>query len=230
MDKRTVTLFKERLKDIYDEDGVVVIKSKRSFLPEYDNLYIKPSFKKKIDILGSMDTSKALNEFYRTAESIGSKCNNEDTNMEERISLGIVMDRKTYEDLCEKIQDLSSYEVLNTNILLDDEEFIKNGIVKVSPYFMDCQEENKQYAVVSPSYYVRFNEFCKEIENYGANLAIKVGDKDSNITSTSNEYYNILKNLLQEQNVEESGQIDLKVTMNAGIVHKQNKKYVRVRK
>ncbi len=169
------------------DDAAVVITTKRSFLPEEDELYINPRFRKKDEITANINTDKVVEKTEKNIEQAltnSIKYGNYNSKLiEESLFVAIVMDRRRYEEICMELRDYSTEEILNEDILNKETLGLMDDVVMIQPCMINCyknpnnREDHKEYAAVEPVAYAHFNDFYNQIQELGYKIEI-IGSKE----------------------------------------------------
>ncbi len=171
-----------------DEDSVVIITSKRSFLPEENRLHVNPIFRRKSDILSNINTEQVVATSEKRMEEMLTKSmqiRKYDTrSIEESFFVGIVMDRTSYEEICETLRNCSTEQILNKDILNEEPLSLVEDIVCIQPGILKCSNDLKndslEYVVVEPVAYVHYNDFYNNMADLGYQVDICDSQEGSN--------------------------------------------------
>ena len=132
---------KELLMKQKNEDQCVVISNKRSFLPEDSSLFIKPLYTRKSVILSNINTNRAIEKVEKNIEEVLTNAikyyGYNSQKIEEIFTMGIILDRDKYEQICEKLRKHSEIDILTKDIC--DKEILEAtlpNIIELHPYLL----------------------------------------------------------------------------------------------
>lgn len=178
---------KEELLSQLDDDSVVVITTKRSFLPEENNLFINPRYRKKSEILATINNERVVNKaesnIERTLTNSIKYGKYNSQRIEESFFVAIVMDRRKYEEKCTELQEHSAEEILDMDIFDNESLKLIDDIVMIQPCMISCyanpknREDHLDYVAVEPVTYVHFNDFYRQMEELGYQIEIKDSER-----------------------------------------------------
>lgn len=202
------------LKDILITDmnkQYVVLTTKRNFLNEDSPLFVKPRYKRIEEILSQIRTDDAIENIEMHMQRMKEKLESRYCNfnkIEERITVGILMERDKYEQIHQKTKNYSDEEVLHTNIIdMDILKWTIHNVVEIYPYMMRYNDENNSskqyqsgYVVVEPSKLINFKDLCNVLAGLGYKIDLLKGSgellKEQDLSRSNDEPYRKLCALL----------------------------------
>lgn len=202
---------KELLMKQKNEDQCVVISNKRSFLPEDSSLFIKPLYTRKSVILSNINTNRAIEKVEKNIEEVLTNAikyyGYNSQKIEEIFTMGIILDRDKYEQICEKLRKHSEIDILTKDIC--DKEILESAlsnIIELHPYLLkhynDEVNENgefhKIHACADFATYIEFNQFYNKIKELGYKLSIdKENKKQSEFVGNDNPYQKLFWEIMR---------------------------------
>ena len=208
------------------EDQCVVISTKRSFLPEYSNLYVRPMYARKSEIESEINTARAIEKTEKNIEELLRNAiryyNYNSQKIEESFTTGIVLDREKYEQICEKLHKYSEKEILTKDIC-DSEIFsaVMHNIVELQPYMMKHYNDIPtktgalftEHVCVEPTIFVEFDKFYEKMKKLGYTINI---NKESTDSKTNDPYEKLFLSMMEnsEESINTKYCNDLVITVN----------------
>ncbi len=203
---------KELLMKQKNEDQCVVISNKRSFLPEHSPLFLKPLYTRKSTILSNVNTNRALERLEKNIEEILTNAikfyGYNSQKIEEIFTMGIILDREQYEQICEKLRKHSEIDILTKDIC-DTEilEAVMPNIIELHPYLLKHYNDeldtrtgqfHTTHACAEFATYIDFNQFYKKLKELGYKLSIDKENKEqSEFVENNNPYKKLFWEIIQ---------------------------------
>ena len=231
---------KELLMKQKNEDQCVVISNKRSFLPEDSSLFIKPLYTRKSVILSNINTNRAIEKVEKNIEEVLTNAikyyGYNSQKIEEIFTMGIILDRDKYEQICEKLRKHSEIDILTKDIC--DKEILEAtlpNIIELHPYLLKNynDEADKKTGEFYTTHicadfatYIDFNQFYNKVKELGYKTSINKENKESEFVGNDNLYRKLFWEIMQhsKNSFEQDNKLYTDLVVTADLSQKSKKR------